>query len=420
MKSQLTTNQDILSLLLKPLKNQLMFVFGLTILITLLGILYLTFFTPVNYVSKAVFTKTPLLSEIHLNSSGIIVTSQNLIFKSFLERITSKVVQRSALASTGYIEKNSPKFNSSKDLDLHINKLLSSVKLYLLDHKTYDHESIVSYDFPYILSIKGSSIQADILSPFLNKLIELADFQTKESIKNNIKVAINLKIINLVNDRKLLVLKSKNNRIEDIKRMEEEQKILVANISNEILALKSFNQGKLLFTLADLKDSFNISKSLGISENNFSNNYLLDSSKIINIVSPESYQYGEKVLKAKIDILEEKIKRETPYSELLTLKQKLFLAENNPELSMLKSNQNYAPYYIDEIIDIDNEIKQLELIDLNWDNFISMQMHQNSFTRQVKQLSKTIMLVVIIFLGFLLSIVLALVMEKILKNRATN
>ena len=417
MKSQLTTNQDILSLLLKPLKNQLTFVFGLTILITLLGILYLTFFTPVNYVSKAVFTKTPLLSEIHLNSSGIIVTSQNLIFKSFLERITSKVVQRSALASTGYIEKNSPKFNSSKDLDLHINKLLSSVKLYLLDHKTYDHESIVSYDFPYILSIKGSSIQADILSPFLNKLIELADFQTKESIKNNIKVAINLKIINLVNDRKLLVLKSKNNRIEDIKRMEEEQKILVANISNEILALKSFNQGKLLFTLADLKDSFNISKSLGISENNFSNNYLLDSSKIINIVSPESYQYGEKVLKAKIDILEEKIKREIPYSKLLILEQELFLAENNAELSRLKSNQNYVTY---KIIDIDNEIKQLELIDLNWDNFISMQMHQNSFTRQVKQLSKTIMLVVIIFLGFLLSIVLALVMEKILKNRATN
>ena len=253
----------------------------------------------------------------------------------------------------------------------------------------------------------------------MNKLIELSDIQTKDSIKNDYKLKLSLQIINLVNNRKLLILENKNKRLAAIKKMEEEQKILVDSINNKILALKILEQGELLYSLSELKDSYNISKSLGISESSFSTFSLLDSSRLVLSFPPEPYQYGEKVLKAKIDILNEKIKRETPNSKLLILKQELFLAKNNSNLNSLKSNQNYT-IDTNEIIAIDFELKRLELIDLNWDNFISMEIHQNALTKQVKQLSKTITLVVIIFLGFLLSIVLAFMMEKILKNRATN
>lgn len=462
MEDKLIDNQDDNSLrgLIISLKYQVKFIFGFTALITLLGTLYLYSLPPAPFYADTSFTKSNELSAAHLNNFGFIKESPTSIFQKFLTLVDSRILKLKALENIGYKDKISSEFNSSKDLELDLNTLLNSVKLEVLKHNDYKNENIIGYDFPYALTIKGRHNQKDILSPFLNELIALADSKTKDIFNNRIKVAINLRLNNISKERKFLIEQAKNQRLNLIKKIKESQskelKELhdqidrltfkskeyrlnsIVELTQEIKSLRYKAKENRLNEISALNDAAKLAKSIGIIENNFkliSDDQISTNLTIFGKINdlPQWYLYGEKALLEKVEILKSRTS-DDPYipelvgvlnrieslrnqsignpfiKELVDLLNQLNTVQNNNTLLTLEKRQD-DEIYIDEIIDLDLEKKQLESIDIDFGNFTAMKIHQAPVINQVKQASKNIMLAVIIFLGLLLGILLAIMIN---------
>jgi len=173
----------------------------------------------------------------------------------------------------------------------------------------------------------------------------------------------------------LLRVKTKNNRLDNISRIENDDQLKIAKLNDQIELLRVKAEKDRLNKIQRLTDAILIAGELGIIDNNFKkvdSSRGSDSSIIIEIDKgsqkfPEWYLYGKKALSKEVSILKNRINDDPYIKELVGLQNQIETISNNKDLLNLKNRINDDPY-IKELVGLQNQIEVIsndkDLLDL--------------------------------------------------------
>jgi LPS O-antigen subunit length determinant protein (WzzB/FepE family) len=346
-----TDEIDLIKLFNSLLARKLLIV-GLTGLVTLLAIIYALNLTP-TYKATSSVTSPSDYSILYINKLPLTIENKNSVFSNFLSSLSSREFQTKIFLDGDYLTALNPEKEPIDDVIDYASDFLKSISIEQPPVTRQAADEIVIgnlLESPYTISLKGSN--DEIISRYLNELIIAADNRTIKEIINLVKHKIDVRLDQISIERKLLVAKAKQQRL------------------NEIIILTSAAQ---------------IANSLGIVDNNFKqiNNDGLDSSLSTQIgdnqVLPEWYLYGEKALQEKINIL--------------------------------KNRTSDGPF-VPKTVDLDNEALALELIVIDTGGVNSMQLNQTASSK-ILPLNKRKIVLTAFFAGFIMSILLALALNAL-------
>ncbi len=291
--------------------------------------------------------------------------TRDSVFRGFLNKLTSPIVQKEAFINGNYEAKFNKENMPIDDIDTFILNSLGEISVSPPSRTILDMELNLLNEKPYIAYLEGQF--PIIMSNYLNELIVLADSKAIDQILEVSKLNI-------------------NNRISVI---QERATQLTMEINDEIRREKYKAQQFRLNEIFLLSESAQLAKNLDILENNF--NQLNDSEISIAIGDgnvPNWYLYGAKALLEQVSNLQN---RSVDHfnEEVVILENELDAVRNNNQLITLIKRQDF----------------QLDLEKVN-----SMQLRSVAKSKVMPSALKWVLLLSVIF-GFLFSIVVALIMN---------
>ena len=291
--------------------------------------------------------------------------TRDSVFRGFLNKLTSPIVQKEAFINGNYEAKFNKENMPIDDIDTFILNSLGEISVSPPSRTILDMELNLLNEKPYIAYLEGQF--PIIMSNYLNELIVLADSKAIDQILEVSKLNI-------------------NNRISVI---QERATQLTMEINDEIRREKYKAQRFRLNEIFLLSESAQLAKNLDILENNF--NQLNDSEISIAIGDgnvPNWYLYGAKALLEQVSNLQN---RSVDHfnEEVVILENELDAVKNNNQLITLIKRQDF----------------QLDLEKVN-----SMQLRSVAKSKVMPSALKWVLLLSVIF-GFLFSIVVALIMN---------
>jgi len=399
---------DVISIreLLNILLVRKLLIVGLTIFVTVLAFLY-TNNTKPNYQASSSFISPSEGAIAKINKLPFISENKKSLYAKYLNVLSSKEFQKKAFIDGDFLTKFNPDNNQIDNLDGFINGVISSIKIIRPTNSNDDYR-----DVPYSISMEGSNAIA--LEDYLNSIIKQANSKTLSDIfsLNQLKTSIRLDEISI--ERELFLKMAKKERLNSIERIKEKNIKEIKFINNKIDRLRITANIERLNEITALKESIFLAESLGIVDNNFYevkntvNN--TTSFTLLNEFNdiPDWYLYGKDALKEKLNLLEDRENDDPFIPELTALKNQLFNAKNNIQLSILNERQDDSPFIV-EVTNLDIEKIKLEYQTIKLDAVNVTQLYQNAAS-SIKSSNKKL-LVVIAFIGsFILSIFLALML----------
>jgi len=369
--------------LFKSLKERSRFIFGFTGIVTLITIGYVLSLTtpPTKYRVETSFLKSSQSSVTKLNQYTFLNETANMaytatsVFNKFLTTLNSKVLQKQVFIDGGYEEKLAKEGVPS--ISITKNKSKAGVEL------------------PHILSTESTN--PVIVSEFLNEVVIAADNKTVNSLINLQKLKISIRLNKITAERQLLVTKTKQDRLSQIKRIKEEDNQKLREINNKIDAAKLIAKQDRLSQIKRIKEADNqklreinnkidaaklkakterlnqiviltnaakLAATLGIIENNLNqfgkdtNNTHLNIAIQSDTNIPDWYLYGETYLLEKIALLKNRESDDPYISELVVLANQIKEIDNNTLLQTLEQRMDDDPY-IPELAVLENQIKEI-------------------------------------------------------------
>jgi chain length determinant protein (polysaccharide antigen chain regulator) len=343
------TDEIDLKVLFNSLVARKFLIAGLTGFVTLFAIIVVLNLTPI-YQATSSFTSPSKISIIKINSARVSNESNTSVFTNFLTKLSSEVLQKKVFLDGGYLSAFNPQKNTIDNVDSFINNALKSVKIIPPNITSKELKLGFLTELPYSISIEGDN--TEVISRYLNELVATADkiviFEFFAVNKQHIEIRLNEISI----ESRLLLIKAKQLRLNEI---------------------------------AVLTEAAKIARSLGIIENNFK---LISGDKINSNLTiaigenkdlPQWYLYGEKALLERVELLESRISDE---------------------------------HFIPKLVALNNEKLLLESHILDSTNVNAIKLNQVAFPSEFPIKPNKRMIVLLAFIGsFMMSIFLALVMD---------
>ena len=387
-------------------------ILGLTACITVLAYLYST--TMMVTYQATLSVKSP--SSIMITDiNKLIYTSESKrsILSSFLTVVTSQDLQKNVFVENDFLTQFNKDNNPIENVDKFIENVISSI---IINKPKLNVKEIGLYDVedPYYISINGNNPEA--ISDYLKMLVSRADSKNTEDIIKLNHQKINIRLDEIKIESEMLLKKSKQDRLNLIKRIKEEDTQKIREINDQISREKYKAQEKRLNQILLLTESAKLANSLGIIENNF---------KLINATYPNPafplaigerkelpvwYLFGEKALLQEIELLNKRTSDDPFVTELITLKNQLNQQKNNNLLKTLEARQDDSPF-IPGLVALNLEVDKLESTNLNLSNTNSINFGAPQVTKTSR--NKNIIVWAGFFVGLVLSILLALIMNAL-------
>ena len=416
---------------------------GLTAFITALAALYTTTFTP-SYQAKVSISSAPSSSITNLNNLIYSEETKNSIFSSFLSILESQDLQKNVFIENGFLTQFNKDNNPIDDVDGFIDGFTNSIRIVSPKLSSLSMASPL-HEKPYSISIQGND--SEFISNYLNTLVKRADSKNIERIIQLNQQKISNRLDQIAIDSEMLLKKYRQNRLNQIERILEEDGQKLREINDKIEALKiKAKQERLnqierileedgqklreindqikrakyqakenrLSQIAVLYDSARVAKSLGIIENNFklfdANSSSSDLTIAIgeNLDLPEWYFYGEKALTQTINLLESRISDDLFIPELVTLNNQINEVQNKNKLKTLEARQDDSPF-IPELVALNLEVNKLKSTNLNIASSKSITLGASEVVTSSR--NKNLIVLLAFFIGLMLSILLALIMS---------
>ena len=396
--------------LFNSLVEKKLFIFSVTVFVTLLAIIYALRITP-TYEAVSSFTSPSTSSVISINKLQLTNNTKKSVFSNFLTNISSRKLQTKVFLDGDYLTVFNPENNPIDDVNNFIIQTLESVEL---DPPNVTAKTLglgFLNELPYSISIQGSD--AESISMYLNDLVITANNNTIEKMMGIIRQKIAIRLDEIAIERELLLTAAERDRLSKIEQIKEEDAQKIREINDQIDRARFKAKEDRFNEIVVLTDAAKLARSLGVKENNFKligdeTNSNLTIAIGENNDLPKWYLYGEKALLERVELLESRTSDDPFIPELVILKNQLNEVQNNNLLKTLEARQDDSPF-VAEIIKLDIEKIELEstIIDLTGVN--TMQINQVAISEPIK--SNKRMIVVLAFIGsFMMSIFLTLIM----------
>jgi len=378
--------------LLGTLLDRKWFIVGITGFITILAIVYALQIPP-TYKANISFLSPSASSVIELNKVEISSETSETIYHSFLNKVLSSQFQRKIFDENGYLAKSNPNNEPIENIEDYFFKFTETFNIE--DHQIQKNIEQISYEKPINITLEGND--ALVISSFLNDLVKAADSYTVNEFLITTQHRIDIRLEEIAKQKILLLSKAKQDRLSQIKRIEEQdqQKNNLINDKinslitqtktqrlNAIIQIEESNNQKIqeaqnkierlrvkakdgrLNKIKQLSDAAEIASSLGITENNFTannNNTNTTLSLTINEGQklPEWYLYGENALLREIDILNNIVNDDPYIPEILLLQNTIREMQSDQELAKLKNREDDTPF-IAELPELQSKLNEIE------------------------------------------------------------
>ena len=440
--------------LFKSLKERSLFIFGFTGVVTLIAIGYVLSLTapPTQYKVETAFLKPSESSVINLNQSSFLNESAKSVFAKLLINLNSRVLQGKVFIDGGYAEKLGKEGKPMADVNSYIAEFTKSISI-------TKNKSTAGVESPHILRAQSSN--PDVVSKFLNEVLTAAD---KETVNYFINIQM-LKTANRLNEitteRQLLLTKSKQDRLSQIKRIKEAdiQKLIEINnqidaarliakqnrlsrikrikeadnqnlieINNQIDAARKMAKTERMNQIVVLSNAAQLASSLGIIENNLNqlgkgtNNTNLNIAIQSGTDIPDWYLYGETVLLEMIALLKNRDDDDPYIPELAVLDNQIKEINNNTLLQTLEQRLDDSPFN-PKINQLDVETINLKSISFNPDSsgIKAVELYQAATSVIIETKSRNLLKIALAFFGgFILSILCVLLMNALKEEDVTS
>ena len=385
--------------LAKSLKERRRFIFSFTGIVTLLTILYVLSLpplppSPINYKVTTSFIKPSQSSVMDLNRLPFQTETAESIFTGFLNKLSTTEFQEKVFYENDY-----PTVLNASDF-------LSSISI------SAPATGVRLIENPYSISMHGSD--SEIISRFLNQLVASANSETVNDLSKIVKQKIDIRLDEISEERELLLVGAQRDRLSQIERIKEKDDQKLRELNNLIDAARYKAKENRLNHMIILTSAAKLASSLGVTEHNLDQISLQEENFNLNIALgeenlPDWYLYGEKALIERIKLLESRISDDPFIPELVTLQNQINEIQENNLLKTLEKREDDTPF-ISRINALDIEKIRLESFNIEQDGINAMILNQAAFASQYSNKNKQI-IVLAIFGSFILSIILALMMN---------
>ena len=219
----------------------------------------------------------------------------------------------------------------------------------------------------------------------------------------------------------MLLTRAQRDRLSQIERIKEKDDQKLRELNNLIDAARYKAKENRLNHMIILTSAAKLASSLGITEHNLDQIRLSEENFNLNIALgeenlPDWYLYGEKALIERIKLLENRTSDDPFIPELVTLQNKINEIQKNNLLKTLEKREDDTPF-VSRINALDIEKIRLESFNIEQDGINAMTLNQAAFASQYSNKNKQI-IVLAIFGSFILSIILALMMNLFKEDEA--
>jgi len=393
---------------------------GLTGFVTVLAILYVSNLAP-TYQASSSFTSPSSISITTINKLDLISETKESIFTKFLTQIASKEFQKIAFVEGGFLTLFNPDNSPINDVDQFISSAIATVRISSPNMTKKDKDFGFLTELPYSVTMEGTSAEA--ISEYLNELVALANTKAIIGLIKLHELKISNRMDEISIERGLLIERAEKDRLSEIERIKEKDGQEIRQINDQIVRARYEAKVNRLNQIKTLIDSTKLAKSLGILENNFKqiknavgiNSNLTIADEIRDL--PEWYLYGEKALKQRLELLENRMSDDPFIPELITLNNQLNEAQNNNRLKTLEMRQDDSPF-IPEIAELEVEKIKLKSQAVSMNDVNAMELSQTSLSSPIKTNKRMIVLLAFI-MGFMMSVFLVLIMGALKPDEKT-
>ena len=217
------TDEIDLRKLVKILKESSWFVLGFTGFVTLVAIIYALNVTP-TYRSFSSFTPSSQSSVLSLNRFPLTSETSEASFASFLNKLSIKELQEKVFYENDYLTALNPENEPIDDVEDYVSGFLSSISVEAPVTKKVKDEIVDNLlESPYSISMEGSD--GKIISRFLNELVVSANSETVNDFINITNQKIAIRLDQVLEERRLLVAKAKQLRLNKIEMLTDAAKL---------------------------------------------------------------------------------------------------------------------------------------------------------------------------------------------------
>jgi chain length determinant protein (polysaccharide antigen chain regulator) len=395
-------------------------ILGLTAFVTVLAYLYSTTIATV-YQANSSFTSPTKSSVFNINTLITTNETNNSIFSSFLAILSSRDLQKEVFIENDFLTQFNKDNNPIDNVDNFIEGVIASI-IVIRPQLNVEEEGFYLTEKPYSISINGGDAEA--ISNYLDALVNQADAKNIFEINKLNQQKISNRLDQIAIDSSILLKKSKQERLNQIDRIKEEDGQKIREINDQIDRARYKTKETRLNQIEVLIDAAKLAKSVGIIENNFKLIYGEGGNSDLTIAIsenndlPEWYLYGEKALLHRVELLQNRTSDDPFITELVTLNNQLNQIQNNNLLLTLKTRQDDSPF-IPELVALNIEKDNLESTNLNLVGEKSINLVE---TAQVISIARDKNLIVLLgfFGGFMMSIFLALIMNALKPDEKAN
>ena len=410
--------------LAKSLRERSRFIFGFTGIVTLVAITYLLYQStlPLQYKIETSFLKPSDRVVLQLNKFQLLNETKDSIYTRFLNLVGSKSFQKSIFLDGDYANKLNETNELIDDVDVFASGVINSAQLsiFKIDSKNNGNNNAnylasTKIELPYILSIEGTNL--DVLSEYLNEVVSKANQEVvlyTASIEQQM-VANRLSQIKI--EKSSLLAKAKKDRLSQIQRIKQEDTQKIRELNDLIERARYKAKEERMNAIQTLNAAAKLAGSLGIIDNNLGKINESNNDINLNIAInedddlPEWYLFGEKALLERIELLKSRTSDDPFIPELVTLNNQINEIQNNNLLKTLEVRQDDSPF-IERINELDVEATKLKSSAMDITGIDAMQIQQYASSQPTpSNLSNNLLIVLALFAGFVMSIILALLMN---------
>jgi len=209
---------------------------GLTGFITILAVIYTNTITIVpTYQAISTFKSTDASSIVNINSLIYINETKSSILSNFFTAVTSRNLQKDVFNENDFLTKFNQDNNPIGNVDGFIDGAISSIRIINPNLKLEDVNRYL-VEKPYSIAINGTDAEA--ISDYLDILISRADSKNIMDITKLNQQKINIRLDQLAIENAMLLKKFKQDRLNQIERIMEEDGQKIREINDRIDSLK--------------------------------------------------------------------------------------------------------------------------------------------------------------------------------------
>jgi len=330
------------------------------------------------------------------------------VYALFREKLGSVAIRKQLFDKMNLVDQFAPERDETANLDEIFKEFNKNIAL------TIPNPKKGKFALPtttFSLEERDPKLIADIVNRLANdaqqaaisELISNIDTKVKEQIKE-VKLEI-----------KLLLDKTKKQRLDEIERLETSDALKRSEIEDKIKSLRNAAKDKRLDRIAELTEASEIAHSLGIKNpldyklKKISDSSIVNSQIMTDVSSKSSglYSLGYEALEAEIATLSKRSNDDPFVNGLRTLEEKFRLLEYNRKAEQLKNRTNDAPF-IAVLREKENNLAYFESIKIDPKNIKVAHLDQAAFPPEKKIKPKRKLIVVLgLVLGLILGIIIA-------------